>query len=114
MSKPRNVGLSWDQNGRNLSTAIRHPVYRWREHGSGFCGEREKLISDEKGKGASGDPARLKVPMRLSAADHFVVAMKRSNARGVKGVGHPRCDRCANGKSEERRGFQRRAVAFTG
>jgi hypothetical protein len=58
MSKPRNVGLSWDQNGRNLSTAIRHPVYRWREHGSGFCGEREKLISDEKGKGASGDPRK--------------------------------------------------------
>jgi hypothetical protein len=63
MSKPRNVGLSWDQNGRSLFTAIRHPEYRRHECRSGFCGELEKLGSDDKGEGASGDPARPRVPM---------------------------------------------------
>jgi hypothetical protein len=97
--------LSRDKTGRNLSTASWHPVYRRHERVSGSCREREKLVSDEKGKGTSGDPARLKVPMRLPVADYFVVVMKRSNVRGAKGVGYPRCDRCANGKPEERRGF---------
>jgi hypothetical protein len=41
--KTKDVGVSWDQNGRHLFTAIRHPVYRRRDCVSGFCGERGKL-----------------------------------------------------------------------
>ena len=52
--------------------AVRHPVYRRRERASGFCGERGKLVSDEKGKGTSGEPARLKVLMRIPVADYLV------------------------------------------
>src|SRR2546423_7456302 len=33
--------------------AVRHPVYRRREHASGFHGERGKPYSNDKGKGTS-------------------------------------------------------------
>ena len=39
-------------------------------------------------KAQAAQTARPKVPMRRSGADCFVVAMKRGNARGAKGVGH--------------------------
>src|SRR5438309_10271165 len=46
--------------------------------------------SDAKGKGASSETARPKVPMRRVGADCSVVARKRGNARGAKGAGHRR------------------------
>ena len=52
--------------------------------------ERENLAGDAKGKGTSGETVRPKVPMRRPGADCFVVVMKRGNARGAKGAGHPR------------------------
>jgi hypothetical protein len=55
--------------------------------------ELENLSGDAKGKGASGDTVRLKVPMRWPGADCFVVVWKRGNARGAKGAGHRRWDR---------------------
>src|SRR4029077_2686643 len=39
-------------------------------------------------KAQAAQTARPKVPMRRLGADCFVLAMKRSNARGAKGVGH--------------------------
>ena len=72
--------------------AMRCPVYRRRDSNSGFRTELENLVGDAKGKGTSGRPARPKVPMRRPGADCSVVAMKRSNARGAKGAGHPRWD----------------------
>ncbi len=73
--------------------AMRCPVYRRRDSNPGFRTELENLAGDGKGKGTSGRTARPKVPMRQTGADCSVVAMKRGNARGAKGAGHPRRDR---------------------
>jgi len=74
--------------------------------------ELENLAGDAKGKSASGEPVRLKVPMRRRGADRPVVVMKRGNARGAKGAGHRRWAR-ANwvmpGRSPK---VQRKAAAF--
>src|SRR3954471_12213221 len=70
--------------------AIRCPVYRQRDFHLGFDTELENLMGGTKGKGTSSSPARPKVPRRQSGADCLVVAMKRSNVRGVKGAGHSR------------------------
>ena len=66
------------------------PVYRRRDFHLGFRTELETLVGDAKGKGTSGDPARLKVPMRRSGSDCPILVMKRGNARGAKGAGHRR------------------------
>src|SRR5258707_14008565 len=58
------------------------------------------LCAAPKGKGTSGDPTRSKVPMHRSGAHCFVRAMKRGNARGAKGAGHPRRGG-VNGQPEE-------------
>ncbi len=76
------------------------PVYRRHDSHSGFRMELENLDGDDKGKGTSGDPTRLKVPMHRSGAHCLVVARKRGNARGAKGAGHPRQDG-VNGQPEE-------------
>ena len=39
-------------------------------------------------KAQAAPTARPKVPMRRRGADCLVVAMKRGNARGARGVGH--------------------------
>ena len=76
------------------------PVFRRRDSHLGFRMELETLVGHAKGKGASGEPARPKVPMGQSGSDRPIVAMKRGNARGAKGVGHSR--RCwVNGRPEE-------------
>jgi len=62
--------------------------------------ELENRVGDDKGKGTSGDPTRLKVPMHRSGAHCLVGARKRGNARGAKGAGHPRQDG-VNGQPEE-------------
>ena len=77
------------------------PVYRGRDPDLGFRAELENLDGDAKEKGASGDPARPKVPMRRTGADCSVVVMKWGNAHGAKGAGHSRQDRRVNGKPEE-------------
>ena len=82
--------------------AIWCPVCRRRDSHSGFCTELENLAGDAKGKGTSGGTARPKVPMRRSGADCSVVVMKRGNARGAKGAGHPRWE-TANWQQEELR-----------
>jgi hypothetical protein len=76
------------------------PVQRRRDSNPGFRTELENLVSDGKGKGTSGRPTRPKVPMHRSGAHCFVRAMKRGNARGAKGAGHPRQDG-VNGQPEE-------------
>jgi hypothetical protein len=80
--------------------AMRCPVCRRRDFHSGFRTELGNLADDAKGKGTSGDPARLKVPMRWAGADCLVVVMKRGNARGAKGAGHRR-RKWANWQREE-------------
>src|ERR1700675_1543742 len=43
----------------------------------GSCTELENLAGDAKGESTSGEPARLKVPMRRRGADCPVLVMKR-------------------------------------
>src|SRR5262245_24550076 len=57
--------------------AMRCPVFRGRDSHSGSRTELENLAGDAKGKSASGEPARLKVPMRRRGADCSVIVMKR-------------------------------------
>jgi hypothetical protein len=73
--------------------ARRCPVQKRRDPTLGFRTELENLVGDAKGKGTSGSPVRLKVPMRRQGADCSIVAMKRGNSRGAKGAGHSRRDR---------------------
>src|SRR5215469_13229974 len=69
------------------------PVHRRRDSNSGFRTELENLFGDAKGKGTSGRPTRLKVPMHRSGTHCFVVARKRGNSRGAKGqVTHVRME----------------------
>jgi len=81
----------------------------------GFRTELETLVSDVKGKRTSGDPTRLKVPMRCSGSDRPILVTMRGNARGAKGVGHSRWDRRVNGKPEEPAGVSgRRQPSLSG
>jgi len=64
--------------------AMRCPVYRRRDSHLGSRMELENRAGDAKGESTSGEPARLKVPMRRRGADYPVVVMKRGNARGAK------------------------------
>ena len=80
--------------------AMRGPAYRRHDSYPGFRTELENRVGDGKGKGPSGGPTRLKVPMHRPGAHCFVVARKRGNARGAKGAGHPSQDG-VNGKPEE-------------
>ena len=43
---------------------------------------------DDKGEAQAGGTARARVPMRRTGAEQLVLAMKRSNARGAKGLRH--------------------------
>ena len=78
--------LSREQHGR-LPTywPCGCPVYRRHDSYLGFRTELENRVGDAKGKGASGEPTRPKVPMHRSGAHCFVRAMKRGNARWSKG-----------------------------
>ena len=80
--------------------AMRCPVFRRHDSYPGFRTELENLIGDAKGKGASAEPTRPKVPMPRSGAHCFVRATKWGNAHGAKGAGHPRRDG-VNGQPEE-------------
>ena len=57
--------------------AMRCPVYRRRDSHLGSRTELENLPGDAKGESTSGEPARLKVPMRRRGADCPVLVMKR-------------------------------------
>jgi hypothetical protein len=76
MSKPEVGTPSGISSGDVLILPERHPAYRRHEARLGFGTERENLAGDAKGKGASGGPARPKVPMRRRGADCLVVVMK--------------------------------------
>ena len=80
--------------------AVRRPAYRRHDPYSGFRTELENRVDDGKGKGTSVENTRPKVPMHRLGAHCLVRAMKRGNARGAKGAGHPRQDG-VNGKPEE-------------
>ena len=54
MSKPGGDPSSGISLGDALRRPKRHPACRRREAQPGFCTERENLIGDAKGKGASG------------------------------------------------------------
>jgi len=89
------------------------PVYRRRDSHSGFRTELENLAGDGKGKGASGETARLKVPMHWPGADCSVVARKRGNSRGAKGAGHSRHNRLGQLATGGTEWLWRRAAALT-
>src|SRR6516165_10792890 len=61
-------------------------------------------------KTQAAQTARPKVPMRRLGADCFVLAMKRSNARGAKGVGHRHLTRI--NRQREEPDVQWKAAAF--
>ena len=89
-----------DRSGATLDAVLPRLDARRRDSHLGLRTELETLAGHAKGKGTSGRPARPKVPMGQSGADRPIVAMKRGNARGAKGVGHSR--RCwVNGRPEE-------------
>jgi len=88
------------------------PVFRRHDSYSGFRTELENLFGDAKGKGTSGGPARLNVPMRRPGSDCSIVVTKRSNARGAKGAGHPLGFE-STGNRKNSPSWQK-AVAFTG
>jgi hypothetical protein len=92
-SKP---GFTLDSGNSMVGTcllAMRCPVQSRRESDPGFRTELENLGGSVKGKGSSGQTARLKVPMGRPGADCSVVVRKRGNARGAKGAGHLHWDR---------------------
>jgi hypothetical protein len=76
--------------------AMRCPVCRRRDSNSGSYAELESLNGDAKGQGTSGDPARLKVPMRGAGAHCSVVVMKRGIQRCslFRGVGRSQAENC--------------------
>ena len=97
------LGLAWYPRRSIEATYLpimRCPVYRRRDSNPGSRMELENRVGDGKGKGTSGDPTRLKVPMHRSGAHCLVVAVKRGNACRAKGAGHPRQDG-VNGQPEE-------------
>src|SRR5215471_14546030 len=102
MKTPK-LGLVWCPRRSIEATYLpimRCPVYKRRDSNPGSRMELENRVADDKGKGTSGDPTRLKVPMHRSGAHCLVVAVKRGNARRAKGAGHPRQDG-VNGQPEE-------------
>src|SRR3954454_1940482 len=94
--------------------AMRCPVYRRRDPDPGFRTELETLVGDGKGKGTSGGPTRPKVLMRRPGLDCSIVVMKRGNARGAKGAGHPRRDRQGQRATGGTQWSRRKAAAFRG
>ena len=105
-------------SGRSMAEtwllAMRCPGYRWRDSNLGSGMELENLSGGEKGKGASGSPARPKVLTRQTGADCPVVAMKRGNACGAKGTGHLRRDRLWSTGNRRNRRLWWEAAAFNG
>ena len=80
------LGLAWYPRRSIEATYLpimRCPVYRRRDSNPGSRMELENRVGDDKGKGTSGDPTRLKVPMHRSGAHCLVGARKRRNARGA-------------------------------
>ena len=77
MPKPGGCHSSGISLGDVLRLPKRHPACRRREAQSGSWTERENLAGDAKGESTSGEPARLKVPMRRRGADCPVLVMKR-------------------------------------
>ena len=109
------VKVLWEEPGGHLLTGqVASGVYRRRDSRPGFRTELENLVGDVKGKGTSGGPARPKVPRRQPGADCFVVAVKRDNARGAKGAGHPHRGCLANWQTGGAGRFRRKAAAFSG
>src|SRR5208337_2465317 len=90
-SKPGSPACSGISVEDTYLLTARCPVFRRRDSHLGFRTELETLVGHAKGKGTSGGPARLKVPMGQSGADRPIVVMKRGNACRAKGVGHSRC-----------------------
>ena len=90
------------------------PGYRWRDSSLGSGPELENLLGGDKGKGTNGSPVRPKVPIRRAGTDCPAVAMKRGNARGAKGTGHPRCGRFWSTGNRTNRRSWRKAAAFKG
>src|SRR5271157_5075753 len=90
-SKPGSPSCSGISVEDTYLLTMRCPVFRRRDSHLGFRTELETLVGHAKGKGTSGGPARLKVPMGQSGADRPIVVMNRGNACRAKGVGHSRC-----------------------
>ena len=83
-SKPELPARAGRSTAATYLLAVRCPEYRGRDSSLGFRTELENLVCDGKGKGASGNPARPKVPMRKPGTDCSIVALIRGKSRGAK------------------------------
>jgi hypothetical protein len=62
-SKPGTATISGMSIAETYLLAMWCPVYGWRESNLGLGTEPENLFGGAKGKGPSGSPVRLKVPI---------------------------------------------------
>ena len=90
MSKPGADPSSGISVGDVLRLPTRHPAYRRPKLNLALVGNVRTYTAMLREKAQSVTTARPKVPMRRLGAHCLVVAMKRGNARGAKGVGHQR------------------------
>jgi hypothetical protein len=89
--KPESDTISGKSMEETWLPSMRCPGYRGRDSGLGSGAKLENLFGGAKGKGASGGPARPKVPKHRAGAACSVVAMKRvttaeRRGRAIRGV----------------------------
>src|SRR5471032_17893 len=113
-SKPESSPCSGNSMEETYLLAMRCPVYRRRESIPGFRTELENLAGDGKGKAQADEPRGRKYRCAGAGADCSVVVLKRGNARGAKGAGHPRRDRKGQRATGGTRWCRWKAVAFNG
>ena len=73
MSKLGSIGCSGISVGETCLLPTRHPAFRWRESDSGSYMELGNLSSRCQGRSPSGDPTRIRVPMRDTGTERPVV-----------------------------------------
>ncbi len=76
MSKPGTVGCPGTSVGETCLLPARHPAFRRRESDSGSYTELGNLSSRCQGRSPSGDPTRIRVPMRGTGTERPVVVRK--------------------------------------
>src|SRR5476649_730701 len=113
-SKPESSPCSGNSMEETYLLAMRCPVYRRRESIPGFRTELENLAGDGKGKAQADEPRGRKYRCAGAGADCSVVVLKRGNARGAKGAGHPHRDRKGQRATGGTRWCRWKAVAFNG
>src|SRR5271157_1204599 len=82
-SKPGSPSCSGISVEDTYLLTTRCPVFRRRDSHLGFRTELETLVGHAKGKGTSGGPARLKVPMGQSGVGELAHGGRQGDAGGA-------------------------------